>query len=420
MGAEINTANDNEVTAYGIALQRGNKQNADFLAAHGAAPYISRYPAGNTAPACRAVLDADTGLLRSLPIEEFASITARTENGVPASALHLAVESGNLNIIRILTSRGADWNVRDRYKRTPLEYAVLQGNKDIAAELIEAGADPNTKNIQGVSPFSFATILYPEIAELFLKHGFVPEDNGPMSCAIWSGNMKLVKTYLKHSELGGAAAEFAAAYGQVEITEYLAGLVDHDTMSFEELMTKAEDMEKQFQNFEEHTKHILSVPKKSGGIAEQRGEFTWLIEEYSPWSEELSGDKKLSDYPVGVYVPQSYNKNKPYGLLISMIYAKSPYQYPRPEFRSILDKYNIIRVGFDPYNGLFEPFEYNHEKFALAAVYNMCRYLNIDSFRGYSTLLTLGYKDCHFLQQPMKGHAIISAEYFEKAIQLLD
>lgn len=489
LGAEINISNENEVTPYGIALQLGNKQNAEYLAAKGGVPYISRYPAGNEAPACRAVLTADTSLLRSLPLKEFTALTARTKDGVPATALHLAVESGDLSIIRILKSRGADWNAADRYKRSPLEYAVLEGRKDIAAELIAAGADPNSKDIHGVSPFSFATILHPDIAELFLDYGFTPADNGPLSCAVWAGNMKLLRTYAEHSQLGGAAAEFAAAYGQVEAVEYLTGIVEHDSMSDEELTEKAKDMREEFRSFEEHAENVLSVPKKTGGIAEKRGEFTWLIEDYSPWSEELSGDRKLSDYPVGVYVPQSYDGSRPYGLLISMIYAKSPYQYPRPEFRKILDKYNIIWLGFDPYNGLFEPFEYNHEKFALAGVYNMCGYYNIDhsrvylagfswggrltgeivprkphifsggiaidgcfttgnrllpsleygreritmvmatgdfdynrmeTYRGYSTLLTLGYKDCHFLQQPLKGHAIISAENFEKAIQVLD
>jgi hypothetical protein len=99
---------------------------------------------------------------------------------------------------------------------------------------------------------------------------------------------------------------------------------------------------------------------------------------------QLAENKKLQDYPMAVSIPKNYNSNNTYGLLVSMINAKSKNQFPREPFQEILDTYGIIWVGFDPYNGVFVPFQRNH------------------------------------IQQPLKGHAIISPEIFERSLCLLE
>lgn len=489
LGAEINISNDNEVTPYGIALQLGKTKNAEYLKSLGGVPYVPQYPADNRGRAAQAVLSADFEALRSIPAADLEQIAGRSANGVPATPLHLAVESGDRAVVKALINRNVDWNVKDRYGRSPLDYAVQAGRADLADELLRAGADPNFADDRGVTPFARATNLYPDMAKSFLNKGYLPDDAGPMVSAVWTGNLGLVKAYAPYTEMGAGAVNFAADFGRVEIVKYLTTIVELTDTTPEEAVARAEEARRSFTDFGKKASRLPDVPRKSGGIAGRRGAFTWTVESYAPWTGELTEEKRLEDFPVGVYVPESYDGSKPYGLLVSMIYAKSTNQYPRPGFQKILDAYNIIWVGFDPYNGLFVPFDRNHEIFSLAVVYNILGYYNIDrdrvylagfswggrltgeivprqphiftgglaidgcfttgerllpgleygkkniamvmatgdfdynrmeTYNGYSTLLSMGYRDCLFIQQPRKGHAIISAENFEKAIKFLD
>ncbi len=120
-------------------------------------------------------------------------------------------------------------------------------------------------------------------------------------------------------------------------------------------------------------------PKKTGGIADKRGMFKYILEEWSPYSDEKTG-LDLKKLPVGVYVPKGYNGVKPFGLLVFI-----SWDYPDAEYRKILDKNSLIWVGYNCYNINYVPFtkEHKHEVFSLAMVYNMLKYYNIDSARIY-------------------------------------
>jgi hypothetical protein len=412
-------------------------------------------------------------------------------NGVPGTPLHLAVDQGNIELIRALCRRGVDWNVDDRYERSPLQLAVKAGRKDIVRQLISAGANPNYEDRHGVTPLSLATVIRPGLAGAMLTWGVEPKNDTPGLSAIWTGNLDLFRSYTEYIEWIEGDLENAANLGREEIVAYLAETLEYDEASTETLIRKAGESREKFETFNAEAEKVrrLEIPRKRGGIADKRGTFTWIVESFSPWMEGLAEEKKLEDYPVGVYVPETYDGSRDYGLLVSMIHAKSANQFPRPGFREILDRYNIIWVGFDPYNGIFVPFEHNHECLALAVVYNMFSYFNIDrsrvylagfswggrltgeivprnphifkggiaidgcfttgqrllpslwygqdeitmvfatgdfdfnrmeTYHGYSLLQFLGYRHCHFIQQPLKGHAIISVENFEKAVRLLD
>ena len=145
-GAEINIANENEATPLGVAQQRGAAETAEYLRAKGGTAYISQYPVGNESPVCRGVLTGDISELNRISLETFTTLIARTSDGVPASPLHLAVESGNTSLIKALCDRGVDWNVGDRYGRTPLQIAIAGGKINIADLLISAGADIDRKS----------------------------------------------------------------------------------------------------------------------------------------------------------------------------------------------------------------------------------------------------------------------------------
>jgi predicted esterase len=204
----------------------------------------------------------------------------------------------------------------------------------------------------------------------------------------------------------------------------------------------------------------------------------------------------LKKYPVAVYVPKEYDGSRPYGLVISMMNAKSSSQFPKPEYIASLSSRRLIYVGFDPYNRVYEDGssdDYrvgNHERFILAILYHMLGAYGLDrsriyltgfswggrltgqivpfwpkfftggiavggcftvpggnllcpsyryardratmvcvsgdwdynrgeSYNGYNAFASLGF-EAYYFQEPMRGHARISGEYFERALGLLD
>jgi ankyrin repeat protein len=54
-----------------------------------------------------------------------------------------AVESNNYPALLACISRGADVNVQDKVKSTPLHAAIFLGFLHLAATLLQAKADPN-------------------------------------------------------------------------------------------------------------------------------------------------------------------------------------------------------------------------------------------------------------------------------------
>lgn len=59
------------------------------------------------------------------------------------TALHVASDRNNLEMITSLINRGADVHAKDQFQNTPLHYAKTP---DVAAALIQAGADPLARN----------------------------------------------------------------------------------------------------------------------------------------------------------------------------------------------------------------------------------------------------------------------------------
>jgi len=488
MGADLGIANDDELAPRGTATQRGAKKNAAYLKEKGGALYVARFPAGNEAAAAKAVLSGDLAAVAATPLEELGAMKARTSLGVPATPLHLAVERGDAALVAALCRRTVDWNVRDRYGRTPLGLAVIAGRSDLVELLLAAGADPNWDDLWHSTPFSSAVGLRPDIARLMLAKGHVPKNSWPAICSIYTGDFDLLKSLYPTTKWDPEAMQLCAAFGETRIAEYIGQRVPPKGKTQAELLEEARKNEAILEAYSREAAEPLEAPRRSGGIAEKRGAFTYVVESWSPWMEMKVG-KQLKDYPVGVYVPKTYDGSRPYGLLVSMIHAQSANQYPRPEFAKVLDKLNLIWVAFDPYNGIYEPFEDTHECLCLAIVYNMLGYYSIDRSRvyaagfswggrlvgemvpkyakvfkggiamggcfttsgrlvpalrygrgsiamvmatgdydynrtetygGYSTLLDLGYRNCLFIQEPAKGHAIMSAENFEKALRFLD
>ncbi|QZW33284.1 MPPV-015 ankyrin repeat protein [Magpiepox virus 2] len=87
--------------------------------------------------------------------------------------LHLAVESNNIKMLKVLVSYGADINTVDNAGKTPICCAVIRNLIDVTKELISLGADINKGDINNMTPLHhmmrFAEST--ELIEILLDHG---------------------------------------------------------------------------------------------------------------------------------------------------------------------------------------------------------------------------------------------------------
>ncbi|MEO7223485.1 MAG: ankyrin repeat domain-containing protein, partial [Devosia sp.] len=81
---------------------------------------------------------------------DIAAVTSALDGGAAVdeidggvTALYVACEKGNVELARLLISRGADVNLMVKLQRTPLYGAIKGGYADIVKLLLDSGADPN-------------------------------------------------------------------------------------------------------------------------------------------------------------------------------------------------------------------------------------------------------------------------------------
>ena len=71
-------------------------------------------------------------------------------------AIHYACDRGNVKILEVLLSFGADVNLQDDTKQTPLHYAVLTDNIGVASLLLQKGANASIQDEDGNTPKDIA------------------------------------------------------------------------------------------------------------------------------------------------------------------------------------------------------------------------------------------------------------------------
>ena len=106
-------------------------------------------------------------------------INTTDKNGT--TALHIAVEQGNLEIVKLLLQKGANVNLQDKAKRTPifmLENNLgneVEGTLEILQFLISKGADVNVQNEEKETPLMLAAYEEDfEAVKILLKAGANP------------------------------------------------------------------------------------------------------------------------------------------------------------------------------------------------------------------------------------------------------
>ncbi len=68
--------------------------------------------------------------------------------------LHRAIESGEIDLVKLLVEEGANLSEKDGLGNAPLHIAVIESRKEIASLLL--GADVNSKNNDGKTPLHIA------------------------------------------------------------------------------------------------------------------------------------------------------------------------------------------------------------------------------------------------------------------------
>lgn len=86
-----------------------------------------------------------------LLINAGASVGEIDEESTGSTSLHAAAEWGNSNILKVLIDAGADVNATDYFKKTPLSMALKSKNVNAFKLLLKAGADINAESSSGLT-----------------------------------------------------------------------------------------------------------------------------------------------------------------------------------------------------------------------------------------------------------------------------
>src|SRR5437016_2621297 len=110
--------------------------------------------AAGAAESATAILDlargGDVQAVRTLLQQHAADVNAPGPDG--ATALHVAVQRGDVPMTTALIAAGANVRAANRYGVQPLAIAAVDGNAELMRLLLDAGADPNSGLSAGETP----------------------------------------------------------------------------------------------------------------------------------------------------------------------------------------------------------------------------------------------------------------------------
>jgi ankyrin repeat protein len=115
-----------------------------------------------------------------------------------------ACEAIRVELIDLLVARGADVNVRNQRKVTPLHMAARYALPLVAVSLLRHGAEVDARDVNQETPlFRAVNLGHREVARILLQHGAAPDlpdrrGQKPLHRAVIKGNLPLIRLLLEH------------------------------------------------------------------------------------------------------------------------------------------------------------------------------------------------------------------------------
>jgi ankyrin repeat protein/L-ascorbate metabolism protein UlaG (beta-lactamase superfamily) len=151
-GADVNVQSESNTTPLHSAAAAGDTSIAGLLLEHGAV--LDAIDDAGWTPLSMAALssiDMTRFLLEKGAAVNFKICThpepCTCQNNF-MTPLHCAVQSGNVDIVKLLVERGAKINVQDEDGMTPLHSAIREGNQDIAMYILDKGAEIDMRDVR--------------------------------------------------------------------------------------------------------------------------------------------------------------------------------------------------------------------------------------------------------------------------------
>lgn len=207
-GADVNAVSKHGATSLHFAASQGTTKIAELLLANNA-DLNARDSWGNT-PLHNAIRSGlrtqGIGIIQVL-VKRGANINTKNDRD-GKTPFHVAVSKGDVEVVRLLLSHGADVNARDKYGATSLHSAASEGTTKIAELLLANKADINARDSFGNTPLHNAILsgLHIEgigIIETLIKQGAninAKNDNGEtlLHLGISEGDAEVVQLLLSH------------------------------------------------------------------------------------------------------------------------------------------------------------------------------------------------------------------------------
>ncbi len=154
---------------------------------------------------------------------------------VKNTALHVASDCGNSDIVEFLLSLGADIEARDKHGSTPLHLAALAGNDEIVEQFVMAGANLDAQDRSGWTPLHEAASKgHSSVVETLLGVGanaMLTNELGevPAHKASQSGSVDVLMSLADHAptslgignKMGATCVHQAALHDDDQVLAYL-------------------------------------------------------------------------------------------------------------------------------------------------------------------------------------------------------
>ena len=160
-GTEVNAKGGTGRTPLHWAAIEGHKEIAELLIAEGA-DVNAKTNDGKT--------PLDEAINPFYNKTEIANLLHK--HGGKHGTIHSAVGGGDVEAVKEFLAAGADVNVKDKRRFTPLHWASISGHKEAVELLIDNGADVDAMRGGGGTPLSYAASWgHEEIVELLIANG---------------------------------------------------------------------------------------------------------------------------------------------------------------------------------------------------------------------------------------------------------